>query len=76
MENLNFRKDSDQTAYLKFAPSLDKKNLTREYKMEGMNRNRTRRNRNRRNKTEGGKRRKSHRRSKTHKRRHSRKNRN
>lgn len=73
MENLGF-KENLPTAYLKFGSSDQfKKNLTTEYKMEGMNRNKTRRNRNRnrRNKTEGGKRRKTHR--KTHKRRHSRK---
>jgi hypothetical protein len=50
-----------------------KKNLSTEYKMEGMNRNRTRRNRTRRNKTEGGKRKHRVHRRKTHKRRHSRK---
>jgi hypothetical protein len=73
MEKLGFK--DIPTAYLKFGtPDLYKKNLTTEYKMEGMNRNKTRRNRNRnrRNKTEGGKRRKTHR-GKTHKRRHSRK---
>jgi hypothetical protein len=75
MENLGF-KENLPTAYLKFGLSdLFKKNLTREYKMEGMNRNKTRRNRNRsrRNKTEGGKRKVRKSTRKTHKRRHSRK---
>jgi hypothetical protein len=54
-----------------FLFGLSKKNLNIEYKMAGMNRNKTRRNR---NKTEGGKRRKTHHKRRTHKRRHTRKN--